>query len=219
MIRAGHTLCGIHRTGGFPMVAATARSLEQTLLALAERGAPLPSNAQPALARAVAGLTQFVHRVEAREAFSAGDQTEAGLIQADLDELRQESASHAQDAEAAAAAFARREDESHASALAAVPDSAHADVHHVMHRARTSRAGMRTLSRCRGRRARTKSSCRWRWRIRWPRSATTWTSRSCRFSWTKLQNCSRRQARNCARGAAIRTTASRRANCAERCTR
>ena len=106
MIRAGHTLCGIHRTGGFPMVAATARSLEQTLLALAERGAPLPSNAQPVLARAVAGLTQFVNRVETRDAFSAGDQTEAGLIQADLDELRQQSASHAQDAETAAAAAA-----------------------------------------------------------------------------------------------------------------
>ena len=111
MIRAGHTLCGIHRTGGFPLVAATARSLEQTLLALAERGAPLPSNAQPVLARAVAGLTQFVHRVEAREAFSAGDQTEANLIQSDLDELRQQTASHAQDAETAAAAAARHDEE------------------------------------------------------------------------------------------------------------
>jgi len=111
MIRAGHTLCGIHRTGGFPLVAATAGALEQALLALAERGAPLPSNAQPVLARAVAGLTQFVQRVEAREAFSAGDQTEANLIQADLDELRQETASHAQDAEAAAAVAARQEEE------------------------------------------------------------------------------------------------------------
>jgi len=136
MIRAGHTLCGIHRTGGFPMVAATARSLEQTLLALAERGAPLPSNAQPVLARTVAGLTQFVHRVEVREAFSAGDQTEAGLIQADLDELRQQSASHAQDAEAAAAAAAaadRDDDPFHASALAAVASGAHADAHTGVH--------------------------------------------------------------------------------------
>jgi chemosensory pili system protein ChpA (sensor histidine kinase/response regulator) len=133
MIRAGHTLCGIHRTGGFPMVAATARSVEQTLLALAERGAPLPSNAQPVLARAVAGLTQFVDRVEMREAFSAGDQTEAGLIQAELDELRQETASHAHDAEAAAAAFARKEDESHAPALTAVPDSTHAEAHAGAH--------------------------------------------------------------------------------------
>ena len=112
MIRAGHTLCGIHRTGGFPMVAATARSLEQTLLALAERGAPLPSNAHPVLARAIAGLNQFVHRVEMREEFSAGDQTEAALIQAELDELRQETASHAQDAETAAAAAAWHEEES-----------------------------------------------------------------------------------------------------------
>jgi len=130
MIRAGHTLCGIHRTGGFPMVAATARSLEQTLLALAERGAPLPSNAQPVLARAVAGLTQFVHRVEAREAFSAGDQTEAGLIQSDLDELRQQSASHVQDAEAAAAAAADRDDDPfRAPALAAIPSDTHVDAH------------------------------------------------------------------------------------------
>jgi chemosensory pili system protein ChpA (sensor histidine kinase/response regulator) len=112
MIRAGHTLCGIHRTGGFPMVAATARSLEQTLLALAERGAPLPSNAHPVLARAIAGLNQFVHRVEAREEFSVGDQTEAALIQAELEELRQETASQAQDAETAAAAAALHDEES-----------------------------------------------------------------------------------------------------------
>ena len=111
MIRAGHTLCGIHRTGGFPLVAAVARSLEQTLLALAERGAPLPSSAQPVLTRAVAGLAQLVHRVEAREAFTPGDQTEAALIQADLDELRYETASNAQDAETAAAALARADDE------------------------------------------------------------------------------------------------------------
>jgi chemosensory pili system protein ChpA (sensor histidine kinase/response regulator) len=124
MIRAGHTLCGIHRTGGFPLVAAAARSLEQTLLALAERGAPLPSNAQPVLARAVAGLTQFVQRIEAREAFTPGDGTEAALIQAELDELRQETASHAEDAEAAAAAYARQEEDEPAAAVV-VPISAH----------------------------------------------------------------------------------------------
>ncbi len=31
MIRASHTLCGIHRTGGFPLVAESALALEQTL--------------------------------------------------------------------------------------------------------------------------------------------------------------------------------------------
>ena len=118
MIRAGHTLCGIHRTGGFPMVAATAASLEQTLLALAERGAPLPSNAHPVLARAIAGLNQLVHRVEARDEFSTGDQTEAALIQAELEELRQETACQTQDAETAAAAAAFHDEESPPLALA-----------------------------------------------------------------------------------------------------
>jgi len=111
MIRASHTLCGIHRTGGFPLVAAVARSLEQSLLALAERGAPLSSSAQPVLARAIAGLAQLAHRVEVCEAFTPGDHTEAALIQADLDELRQETASHVDDAEGAAAAAAREEEE------------------------------------------------------------------------------------------------------------
>ncbi len=118
MIRASHTLCGIHRTGGFPLVAAAARSLEQTLLALAERGAPLPSNAQPVLARTVAALAQFVHRVEAREGFTSGDNTEAALIQADLDELRQENSSQTQDADGAAAAAARREEDTPVVAVA-----------------------------------------------------------------------------------------------------
>jgi HPt (histidine-containing phosphotransfer) domain-containing protein len=42
MVRASHTLCGIHRTGGFPLVATTAKALEVCLLGLQERGAPLP---------------------------------------------------------------------------------------------------------------------------------------------------------------------------------
>src|SRR5207253_9700439 len=47
MVRAGHTLCGIHRTGGFPLVASVAKALEVCLLGLQERGAPLPGTAQP----------------------------------------------------------------------------------------------------------------------------------------------------------------------------
>ena len=133
MIRAGHTLCGIHRTGGFPLVAETAGSLEQALLALAERGAPLPSNAQPVLARAVAGLTQFVGRIEAREAFFTGDQTEANLIQADLDELRQEAASRAWNAETAAADVARHDEEAHSlspavTSIGGHPGNSHAEL-------------------------------------------------------------------------------------------
>ena len=206
MIRAGHTLCGIHRTGGFPMVAATARSLEQTLLALAERGAPLPSNAQPVLARAIAGLTQFVQRVEAREAFSAGDQTEAALIQAELDELRQETASQAQDAETAAAAAALPRGGVAAALRRPTPLRRHAAERFMPTRCR---ATCTTTSLPMRYRHATKFFCRWRRKTRWRRFATTSTSRSCPSSWTRRPNCSRRPARNCARGGAIRTTASR----------
>ncbi|HQR11459.1 MAG TPA: Hpt domain-containing protein [Casimicrobiaceae bacterium] len=114
MIRAGHTLCGIHRTGGFPLVATVALALEQTLLALAERGAPLPSSTQPVLARTVAGLSQFARRIEAREAFTPADQSEAALIESELDELRQETASVVQDAEGAAVAEARQQEDADA---------------------------------------------------------------------------------------------------------
>ncbi|MBA3775177.1 MAG: Hpt domain-containing protein, partial [Betaproteobacteria bacterium] len=111
MIRASHTMCGIHRTGGFPVVAVTAKSLEQTLLALEQRGAPLPGNAQPVLARAVAGLTEFVSRVKARQGFSSQDADEARFIQTELEELRQDLASEVLDAEGTAAAIAKQEDD------------------------------------------------------------------------------------------------------------
>ena len=90
MVRASHTLCGIHRTGGFPMLAATAKALEQCLLGLQARGAPLPGTSLPVLARAIAGLTMLAARVKAREAFVAGDEIEAAEIVAELDSLRQE---------------------------------------------------------------------------------------------------------------------------------
>jgi len=90
MVRASHTLCGIHRTGGFPLVASTSKVLEQCLLALQERGPPLPGAALPALARAIAGLSTLVGRVRAREAFLAVDETEAAEIVAELDALRQQ---------------------------------------------------------------------------------------------------------------------------------
>ncbi len=113
MVRAGHTLCGIHRTGGFPLVATTARALEQTLLALAEHGAPLPGATQPVLARAVAGVALLCGRVRSCEPFTAGDADEAAAIQRELDELRQEAAGDAGDADAevAAAMLARLEEE------------------------------------------------------------------------------------------------------------
>jgi chemosensory pili system protein ChpA (sensor histidine kinase/response regulator) len=111
MVRASHTLCGIHRTGGFPMVAVTAKALEQTMIGLEQNGVPLPGAAQPVLGRAIAGLGQFVQRVKDREPFRADDAEEARLIQAELDELRQGAAAGPLDAEIEAAAVARLEDE------------------------------------------------------------------------------------------------------------
>jgi chemosensory pili system protein ChpA (sensor histidine kinase/response regulator) len=90
MVRASHTLCGIHRTGGIALIATTARVLEQALLALEERGAPFPSAAQPVLARATAGLAHFVSRVKNREGFTASDEREAADITAELEEMRRD---------------------------------------------------------------------------------------------------------------------------------
>ncbi|HVE50664.1 MAG TPA: Hpt domain-containing protein [Casimicrobiaceae bacterium] len=90
MIRAGHTLCGIHRTGGFQLIAALAKALELTLIALAQRGAPMPATSQPVLARAVAGLRRLVSHVQARTSFHPGDSAEAREIHVELDALRQE---------------------------------------------------------------------------------------------------------------------------------
>jgi len=92
MVRASHTLCGIHRTGGFPLVASTAKVLEQCLLALQESGPPLPGAALPVLARAISGLRMLVGRVRERESFLAADEIEAAEIVAELDALRQETA-------------------------------------------------------------------------------------------------------------------------------
>src|SRR5205807_9915796 len=82
MIRAGHTLCGIHRTGGFPLVAGTAKALEQCLLGLEERGAPLPSAAQPVLARAIAGLHALAARVRSRAALDPAVAAEGAALAA-----------------------------------------------------------------------------------------------------------------------------------------
>src|SRR4029077_5040363 len=90
MVRASHTLCGIHRTGGFPMIASTAKSLEQTLLVLQQRAPPLPGPALPVLARAVEGRRMLVGHVRDRPGFAVADAKEAGEIQAELDALRQE---------------------------------------------------------------------------------------------------------------------------------
>jgi len=122
MVRATHTLCGIHRTGGFPLVAVTALGLEHALIALEQNGPPMRSTAHPVLARAIAGLAMLVARVKAPAAFTRGDVEEADAIQRELEELRRDAAANASDAEAAAAAIARLDEAPAALPLAAPHD-------------------------------------------------------------------------------------------------
>ncbi|MCC7040625.1 MAG: Hpt domain-containing protein [Burkholderiales bacterium] len=120
MVRASHTLCGIHRTGGFPLVATTAKSLEQTLAALEQNGPPMAGAVYPVLARAVAGLTQLVGRMKAHAAFTAADVDEAQAIQRELDDVRAQAAVPGADAEVTAWLATDREAEAEAEAEAAV---------------------------------------------------------------------------------------------------
>src|SRR5260370_1170841 len=110
--RGGHPRAGIHRPGGSPPIASTANALEQTLIALAQRGAALPTIAQPVLARAIDGIAHLVGRVRARADFSVADVAEVTDIQRDLETLRRDAVgAGAGDAETAAAEVARREEE------------------------------------------------------------------------------------------------------------
>jgi chemosensory pili system protein ChpA (sensor histidine kinase/response regulator) len=88
MVRASHTLCGIHRTSGLPLIALTAKALEQCLLALQQAAGPRPEPTLPILAGAVQGLGEFVGRVKARAAFNATDSANAAEIQLELEALR-----------------------------------------------------------------------------------------------------------------------------------
>jgi chemosensory pili system protein ChpA (sensor histidine kinase/response regulator) len=116
MIRAAHTLCGIHRTGGFHSVAALAKALELALIALAQIEAR-PAAALPVLARAVEALRRFVASIEARQAFRPGDEQEALDSQRELDALRQHAVDLGElDAETAAAHAAQSEEEAAAPA-------------------------------------------------------------------------------------------------------
>ena len=113
MVRASHTLCGIHRTGGFALVATTAKALEQCLLGLQASGAPMPSAAQPVLARAIAGLAALAARIRTRQAFRPGDEAESAEIIAELDALRQEAsvAPALEDSETVAVRLAEAEEQ------------------------------------------------------------------------------------------------------------
>src|SRR5205085_12405609 len=112
MVRASHTLCGIHRTSGFPLIAETANALEQALLALAHHGAPLPSASQSVHAHAVEGLARLIGRVRAREDWSDHDRLDAQAIAHELEALRHDAVGGGSvDAETVAAETALREDE------------------------------------------------------------------------------------------------------------
>jgi chemosensory pili system protein ChpA (sensor histidine kinase/response regulator) len=112
MIRASHTLCGIHRTGGFEVIAAFSKSLELTLTSLSQVGAPLPSSTQPVLASAVATLRDLCADVAARRPSTSFLLQEARDVQAQLDALRQQAlVDDGLDAETAAAHAAAREDD------------------------------------------------------------------------------------------------------------
>jgi chemosensory pili system protein ChpA (sensor histidine kinase/response regulator) len=110
MVRASHTLCGIHRTGGFPLLAVLAKSLEQSLIAISDREGSMPSGAQPVIARAVAALGDLVARVKARQSFAAADEREAAETGVELELLRQDAAPAGSDAESHAARVAEREE-------------------------------------------------------------------------------------------------------------
>ncbi len=90
MVRASHTLCGIHRTSGFPLIALTAGSLEQCLLALQRTVARLPESSLPVLSNAIGRLGELVTRVKSRAGFNAADSAKAAEIQAALDALKRE---------------------------------------------------------------------------------------------------------------------------------
>ncbi len=63
MVRAAHTLCGIHRTAGFPVVAQLASALEHGLLALQQEQRGLPREAQSTVADSVAQLRAWVEDI------------------------------------------------------------------------------------------------------------------------------------------------------------
>src|SRR5262249_39679318 len=65
-------------------------ALEQCLVGLQERGAPLPGAALPVLARTIAGLRSLTGRVQARQAFTGNDEREAAEIGSELETLRHE---------------------------------------------------------------------------------------------------------------------------------
>ena len=234
MVRASHTLCGIHRTGGFPLVATTAKALEQyACSASQQRGAPLPGAAQPVLARAVAGLRASCARVQAREAFTRQRRGEAAEIQQELEDAAtgHRAAEHGDRPTVEARARARRRRRRRAAARRSRrragfrrgaggqrPSQGDAQSRaRRSHAASPARSAPRRVGVARG--SERPSVTPVRDGPRWPTCATTSTARCCRSSSTRRPSFSRRPASSCAPGARSPATSESMQACGARCTR
>jgi chemosensory pili system protein ChpA (sensor histidine kinase/response regulator) len=112
MVRAAHTLCGIHRTAGFALVAQAAHVLEQALLALQGEQAPPVNTAATHLADAIDLLSDLVDRIAAQQSFTAADEAAAARVCERLDTVAKvKSAARVTDSETRAAQLALVEDE------------------------------------------------------------------------------------------------------------
>ena len=248
MVRASHTLCGIHRTCGLPLIALPAKALEQCLLALQPLTGSLPDGALAVLTGSTRGIADLVGRVKARIGFSAIDAAGAEEIRQELELLRR-TAIAASDAPEIGDAEAQAERESigadsetayHAPAMeGATPQPPATPAPEAVLPAATGSpdprprrhplrpAPDRKSPPCVPRR-RQRRPCRQRprnprtpkrRRIRWPTSATTSTSRCCRSSSTRRRSSIRRPASRSADGAAPPPIRPARGSCGARCTR
>ncbi len=90
MVRASHTLKGIHRTSGLILVADMAAALERALLAIQEADTRLQVSTLASLAEAVEILSLLLARVRSAQDFDADEQRAAQSSAERLDALRGE---------------------------------------------------------------------------------------------------------------------------------
>ena len=228
MVRASHTLCGIHRTSGFPLIALTAGSLEQCLLALQRTVAPLPESSLPVLAQCDMGARRARHPREVARRVQRDGFGESRRNPGALDALRREATTEPVpiDAETQAAhEFVASEEAVDAIGRAAGGEAAAEKAQRRrppwrLRRPNPRRMRLRPLQRPPRRRHRSRQSNRRpnRCTTRSPTSATTSTSRYCRSSSRKRPSSTRRPALRCADGDARPAMPAARGSCAARCT-
>src|SRR5262249_37580323 len=110
MVRAAHTLGGIHRTAGFPAVADVAQTLESTLLVLqheADRAPPMPT----VLADAAQAIAELVDFIGMRQPFGKRALQRADAARHALGSLHETSAALRSDSETLAAQAALADDQ------------------------------------------------------------------------------------------------------------